>query len=381
MQSNSTYILIDSETVDSKWRSQSRRPVRPRDDEYLSHIVEACAANIVALDDNGSVVCVSRPWRVFTASNTLQLPNGSHGLELLTSCPPEGSENDQPATRFLDDVQQMIRTQRFEFHNHYIFDGVNGFRWFVVRATRLDKRGFAGARILVTLEDITLRRHAEEELRSICGRLINAQEEERKRIARDLHDVVSQRVAVLSIELEQLRRKLPDQQSDLHSIVRMALNQTTELASDIHQLSYHLHSFKLDQLGLSASLRSLCESFSTSPSLNISYREEGSLDQPSPDTALCVFRIAQESLHNVVKQSGAREAKVILTATPESVRLRIRDNGCGFDIEQARQKKRLGLTSMKERLRLVGGEMSIRSRRAQGTEIDILVPLQSTQHE
>jgi signal transduction histidine kinase len=217
-------------------------------------------------------------------------------------------------------------------------------------------------RIMVTLEDVTRRRQAEEELRNIGGRLINAQEEERTRLARELHDDLSQRLALLSLEIEQMRPHIQPAQHGLTNSVDRLSKKTQELGSDIHRLSYQLHPFKLDHLGLSAAIESLCVELSAHRDLEIRFRKHGFPAVLPEEVTLCVFRIAQESLHNVVKHSGASAAQVVVTKTASAVRLQVSDNGVGFDAELVKRKKRLGLVSIKERLRLVGGKISIRSR-------------------
>lgn len=159
----------------------------------------------------------------------------------------------------------------------------------------------------------TRRKLAEDELRHLGGRLIKAQEEERSRVGRDLHDDLSQRLAVFSIELEQLRRKLPGERDDLTCSVMSLITRAQDLASDIHRLSYELHPFKLDTLGLSAAIKGLCEEISNHRDLKIKFQQKGFPAALPPDVTLCIFRVAQEALHNIVKHSGAREAKVILT--------------------------------------------------------------------
>jgi signal transduction histidine kinase len=136
-----------------------------------------------------------------------------------------------------------------------------------------------------------------------------------------------------------------------------------------------LHPFKLDHLGLSAAIESLCGELSLHPDLKIKFRQQGFPAVLPEEVTLCAFRIAQESLHNVVKHSGAGEAQVVVTKTTNAVRLRISDNGVGFDVELVKRKKRLGLISIKERLRLVDGKLSINSQPNRGTQIDVSIPL------
>ncbi len=351
------------------WSRQCRDPAAGQADTeiLLQRIVDASAANVAAFDEAGDLLYASRAWRLFAEQNGFGTAKQAFGLHHLRAC------NEFPRREgrgLAEAIQQVLRGQHLEFHQEYVFEGATTTKWFLVRAARLDMLG--GFRVLVTLEDMTRQRQAEEELRNIGGRLINAQEEERSHVAREL----SQRLAMLSIEIEQLRQKIPAKDKDLARHVQQVWSQTQELCSEVHRLSYQLHPYKLDHLGLSAAIKCLCEELSEHQDLRIKFQQKGFPVTLPPNITLCIFRVAQESLHNIMKHSGAHEARVLLTKTSEVLRLRVVDKGCGFDIEQAKTKKRLGLISMRERLRLVGGEIAIRSQPSKGTEIDVLVPLQ-----
>jgi signal transduction histidine kinase len=369
LRTNLSYIAIKPELATvTRWESKQRK--EPASEKFLQRVVDACAANVVALDETGAVLHVSRAWRIFAARNGFGGEEGSYGLDDLQTCNGTSGKN-----KFVHDVQKIIKGLHAEIEKEYILRGLNSSKWFLVRAARLAMPAMSGFRILVTLEDITRRKLAEEELRQLGGRLIKAQEEERSRVGRDLHDDLSQRLAVFSMELEELKQKMPEDRDDLTSHVVSLMTRAQELTSNIHRLSYQLHPFKLHTLGLSAAIKDLCEEISDHRDLKIRFQPKGFPAALPPEISLCLFRIAQEALHNIVKHSGAREAKLVLTKTSEAVRFRALDRGCGFDVEAAKTKKRLGLLSMRERLRLVGGELSIRSRRSEGTQIDVLIPL------
>ena len=206
--------------------------------------------------------------------------------------------------------------------------------------------------------DISERKRAEEALKYLGSRLIAAQEEERKRVARELHDDLNQRMAVLSIELEQLGQKIQKNNSLRKRLHKLQL-QAQEISSDIHRLSYQLHPSKLDHLGLAAAVKSLCDELSLvqSGKLRIHFHQSGLPADLPKDTTLCIFRITQEVLRNCVKHSGAESAQVVLTKTDHAIRLSVSDNGCGFDTRSDLMEKGLGFISMQERLRLVGGEI------------------------
>lgn len=223
--------------------------------------------------------------------------------------------------------------------------------------------------------DITERKQTEEKLRELSGRLINAQEEERSRVARELHDDLNQRMALLSIELEQLGQKIPEGQEDIRKRVRDLWTNAQEISSEIHRLSYKLHPTKLDHLGLASAVKSLCDELSHHHEIRIEFNQKGFPATLPKDVTLCVFRIAQESLRNVIKHSGVNEARVILDRNDDAVQLIVSDLGCGFNTNSELSTNGLGFISMRERLRLVGGRISVHSEPLCGTQIEVSVPL------
>lgn len=222
--------------------------------------------------------------------------------------------------------------------------------------------------------DVSERKRAEEALKDLGGRLIAAQEEERRRVARELHDDFNQRLAVLSLELEQLGQKI-QKPLGLRESVKRVQAQAQEIAAEIHRLSYKLHPSKLDHVGLAAAVKSLCAELTESGKLKVEFHQSGFPATLDGDVTLCVFRIAQEGLRNCVKHSGAESARVVLTRTRNAVRLIVNDNGCGFNASTALMEKGLGFISMKERLHLLGGQMNVYSRPLRGTRIEVSVPL------
>ena len=222
--------------------------------------------------------------------------------------------------------------------------------------------------------DVSERKRAEEALKDLGGRLIAAQEEERRRVARELHDDFNQRLALLSLELEQLGQKIQTPQR-LRESVKRAQAHAQEIAAEIHRLSYKLHPAKLDHVGLATAIKSLCTELTQSGKLKVHFHQTGFPAVVDRDITLCVFRIAQEGLRNCAKHSGAESAQVMLTRTRNSVRLVVSDNGCGFNTKTPLMEKGLGFISMKERLHLLGGEMNVYSRPLRGTRIEISVPL------
>jgi PAS domain S-box-containing protein len=229
------------------------------------------------------------------------------------------------------------------------------------------------AQVYGFMVDITDRKLADEALLDLGGRLISAQEAERGRIARELHDDVNQRMALLSIELEQLGRGInePAKQNIFEKLQR----QVKDLSSDIHRLSYRLHPSKLDHLGLGAAVNSLCEEFSESAKRKVVCHRSGFPSTLPKDVELCIFRIAQEAVRNSVRHSQAETIRVVLIRTRNAVRLSVSDNGCGFNPKSEVMQSGLGFISMRERLHVVGGEMRVYSQPRRGTRVEVSVPL------
>ncbi len=212
-------------------------------------------------------------------------------------------------------------------------------------------------------------------LLELSARLIGALEEERSRIARELHDDFSQRLALLSVDLELLRAQPPDSSENFSQCLESPLQRTKELASDIHRLSYQLHPSALEQLGLVAAIRAYCKELSGQHELHIEFAHHEVPRQLPENVALCLYRIVQEALRNVIKHSGAQTARVELSGTAEELALQISDTGTGFDSRRVQARRGLGLLSMRERLRIVGGKISIERLEPNGTRIEVRVPI------
>jgi signal transduction histidine kinase len=223
--------------------------------------------------------------------------------------------------------------------------------------------------------DVTDHKKAEEALFSLGGRLIEAQEQERRHIARELHDDISQKLAVLSIELQQLALMLPESQPDLRQRVESLMNSTSEVTDDVHSLSHRLHSAKLEAVGLLPTMRGFCRELAEQRDVNINFTYSGVPDSVSLPVSLCLFRVLQEALNNAVKHSGARDFEARLERVADDLQLTVRDRGVGFDPEVAMYKEGIGLISMKERASLVKGTLSIVSRPHSGTLITARCPL------
>ena len=222
-------------------------------------------------------------------------------------------------------------------------------------------------------------RESQRELQVLTGRLIHSQETERRRIARELHDDLNQSLALLSVDLDILGQKHLETDIRLKGRIQELSARVKELSSSVHSLSHQLHPSKLEQLGLVAAVRGLCKELTQSHGLSIAFAAHDMPDTLPDDTALCLYRVAQEALANVVKHSSAQHTRVELIRTAGSVSMRIADDGVGFDSEIAEGFGRLGLVSMRERLRLVSGQITIDSKPPDGTRIAVSVPVDTSE--
>ena len=281
-----------------------------------------------------------------------------------------------------EDLQRCMETYTDAFEHRQRFtmeyrlrrhDGE--FRWVLdIGVPRFNAGGsFAG--YIGSAIDVTDRKEAEQALTTVSGRLIEAQDAERRRIARELHDDISQRFALLSIELQRLADALPKSSVELRNGTKQLLKRTSEISSDIHALSHRLHSSKLEYLGVVAAMESFCSEFAAQQGMEIEFEHSDVPRSLPQDISLCLFRVLQEGLRNAAKYSGAQHFKVELRGTPGAILLLIRDSGAGFDPEAAMKNGGLGLISMRERVGLVKGTISIASKPNAGTEIRVQIPV------
>jgi signal transduction histidine kinase len=234
-----------------------------------------------------------------------------------------------------------------------------------------------------TVHDLTLiaklfaqvvaRRQAESSLEAVAGRLINAQEAERRRIGRELHDHIGPLIALLGLTVEERNSNFASARA-MRRNTRELRRQIGEVSKELHGLSHQLHSATLESQGLVPALRRLVTDVSERHNLLIGFRQNAMPPSVASDVALCLYRVAEESLNNVVKHSRARSAFVALKGRPNEIVLTVHDHGAGFDPEAHRARTGLGLVSMRERLRLLLGTMRIESAPAHGTKVMVRVP-------
>jgi PAS domain S-box-containing protein len=229
--------------------------------------------------------------------------------------------------------------------------------------------------------DITTRKRAEElleqnhkDLSLLAGRIISVQEEELRRLSRELHDDLTQRLAAFAMEAALIEKQLDPSQSRTVDDLKGLRNNLSEVADEVHDLSRRLHPSILDDLGLVQAVQTESAAFINKTGIYLSFTTQGLPESLAQQLSLCLYRVIQEGLQNIAKHSGAKAASISLKGLSNGLRLVIVDNGVGFDPEEVRNKAGIGLSSMRERVRLLDGEISFASKPGQGTQIEVFVP-------
>ena len=215
---------------------------------------------------------------------------------------------------------------------------------------------------------------AKEKQMQLSGLLINAEEKERSRVASELHDDFSQRLAILALGLENVDEATPASLDHVHKQLHELARSTSELGSDLHTLSHRLHSSTLESLGLAPAVGALCREFTAKQDIRVDFKADEIPQSVHADVALCIFRIVQEALRNLKKYSGAEEAEVDLRMTGGRLEISVRDEGRGFSLSDLGQNGGIGIRSMEQRARLLGGTFEIHSEPGKGTTLEAWVP-------
>ncbi|MGA9304364.1 MAG: PAS domain S-box protein [Candidatus Sulfotelmatobacter sp.] len=305
-------------------------------------------------------------WLDFTGFSQTDLLNGLAGI-----VHPEDYLQFQDVYCRGFDQRQPFRKE-FRLRRH---DGQ--YRWMLnVGVPRFFEDGsFAG--FIGTCIDVTDRKLADDALTNMSRKLVEAQEQERARIARELHDDINQRLAMLGIDLQQLREHYAELPVEISSRMKELQEQTTGIANDVQSLSHELHSSKLEYLGAVGGMKSWCKEFSERQALHVEFKSPDAEISLPKEIGLCFFRVLQEALHNAAKHSGVKRIEVQLREDSGEIHLVISDSGRGFDVGTAMQGRGLGLASMQERVRLANGRIEIQSKPMGGTTVHVRVPFGS----
>jgi PAS domain S-box-containing protein len=333
-------------------------------EELLKIFVKHVPAAVAMFDRDMRYLQASDRWCAELSLDSLQLLGRSH-YEIFPDIPERWKEIHRRAL-----AGETVRADEDHWDRA---DGTTWLRWEIRPWQNLD--GTPGG-VLIFSEDITRRKQMEGLLSEIPRKLIEAQEQERTRIGRELHDDIGQRLALLSVQMQQLQDD-PLILSEAHGRMGELQKQTSELAADVQSLSHELHSARLQYFGIAGAMIIFCQEFGEQQKVEVDFQAYDLPSLLSPDTSLCFYRVLQEAMHNAAKYSGVRRFEVRLWGTSDEIHLTVRDSGAGFERETAKESRGLGLISMEERLKLLKGTLSINSQPNRGTTVHASVPLGS----
>lgn len=335
-------------------------------EERFRFLADAAPVMIWMADPDSLCTYVNQRWLDFTG-RTMEAELGNGWVERVH---PEDQQRCTDAyIRAFERRESYTIEYRLRRH-----DGE--YRWILDSAVpRFNQDGsFAG--YICSAVDVTDRKRAEEALSNLSRRLIEAQEQERRHIARELHDDISQTLAILALELHQFAGLLPDSQVPLRDTFDSLMKRVSKLTTDVHGLSHRLHSSRLvETVGLVPAMQDLCEELAKHRDVQVDFTHSGVPEALPQAVSICLFRVLQEGLNNAVKHSGARLFEARLERVLDELQLTIRDSGVGFYPSMAVYNKGIGLISMRERVGLVNGTMSLTSEPQNGTEIMVRVPI------
>jgi PAS domain S-box-containing protein len=366
-----TVVLIVLQTLlicGLLWQRARKRKVEAvlRESERRFRVMADTTPSLIWMcDEEGKVIYQNDQRVAFTGPD----PNGAYGDSWTAYVHPDDLKNVQDALAWaLKSGQRFSKEYRLCRH-----DGI--YRWMLdIASPRVNGDGsFAG--FIGSAIDITDQKLAQEALETVGGRLIEAQEEERRRIARELHDDISQKLALLAMELTRADYSVNGSPEATKERLKELQQYCSTIAHDVQTLSHQLHNSRLDYLGLAAALKGFCKEFGSQYAVRVEFKDENVPGNLPRNISLCLFRVAQEALHNAVKYSGAKKFAVELTATRTEIQLLVTDPGAGFDTEHVKSNPGLGLVSMQERVHMVQGRFHLESKPGEGTKIIASAPL------
>ena len=355
-------------------------------DIFVHTVLDSLSAQVCVLDKEGVILKANDAWRESTRQQADGLfIIGQPGENYLDRCRHTVAGGTSTGRAILKGIEAVLTGDQPRFIAEYHEAVPQEERWFMMRVTPLkDSQGVVishtdiSERVRMGLEleqHVFLLDEKQKELESLTGKLIEAQEQERKRIARELHDDFNQLLAALAVELETLECAPIARPERVARQLARIRGQVGQLSDDLHDLAYRLHPSLIEHVGLEVAMRDHVAEFTKRTGLPVMFIAREVPVAISPEVTTNLFRLMQESLQNVFKHAGATDVTVRLSGSSKGIGLSVRDNGKGFDLEnKAARMKGLGLVSMQERARLLGGFLRIHSLPTDGTKVCAWVP-------
>src|SRR5829696_8034271 len=324
--------------------------------------LDSLSAYVAVLDATGTIIAVNKAWRSFAQQSGYGSEDDGVGSNYLAVC-----ESSAPCSRdaaaTAKGLREIMAGRRREFRMEYPCIGPDGPRWFQLRITRPALQEIP--RIVVAHEDITEVKRAQEDLARLTARLMRLQDDERRSIARELHDTTAQNLLAVTLNVTRLRERLRNSSPALDHILAEILDLAEQSLQEVRTLSYLLHPPLLDVVGLGSALRWLCEGFSERSGIRVDTLVGEGVEALSRDAATALFRVAQECLANVHRHSGSNWARMAIHRIDDVVRLDVSDGGCGFQARPATEPAKpvggvgVGVSGMRIRLEQLRGNLEI----------------------
>lgn len=366
--------------------SQRRAEETLRESERFAHAtIDSLSAHLCVLDETGTVLAVNRAWRDFARANSPTPDNTHLGESYLKTCDAVTGVEAGDAQEFAAGIRAVLSGRRDDFRMEYRCDSPSERRWFIGRVTRFGGEG--PTRLAVVHTNITERKQAEDELRrshqqlrALAARVEAVREEERTRVAREIHDVLAQELTRLKMDIVWLKRRLappldPDQQKAVGERLAVMTTVTDTAIQTVQKIATELRPVVLDSLGLCAAVEWQARDFQARTGIVCvaTVPERDLAVDRNRSTAM--FRVMQEGLTNVLRHARATRVEVILSAEEDQLILRLQDNGCGIPPEKLQDPRSIGLVGMRERALLLEGHFEIRSQPGAGATLEMTLPL------
>jgi signal transduction histidine kinase len=328
------------------------------------------------IDSHGKIVAVNNDWTLLARQTGVKLARVGVGANYLEVC-RKASTFSLTSNKALTGILQVIKEEVPAFTMDYTCQTPAGPAHFRMNATQIHYRS---ARVAISHTDITdlevSKRKDYERVQKFARRLINAQEEERQRISREIHDDLGGRIAFLAFSVRQIAAQRPKNFGCIEAELNKVVDGLTDLATGLRDLSHSLHPPSLRYVGVGGAVKSIAKAFQENYGIAIDVRVPKELPHLPADLELCVFRICQESLQNIAKHSGASKARIVLEHSGNQLCLSVSDSGKGFVRSEAVLSGGVGMLSMQERAISIGGNMIVTTSPGEGTEVSLTVPLQ-----
>jgi PAS domain S-box-containing protein len=344
--------------------------------ELLQSTIDALNAHIAILDENERIIAVNEPWRRFTRSNGYKGSDGGVGRKYAEVC--KSSIRREDAASVLQGIRAVMNGERSDFRFVYQSCHETEEAWFQLRVNRFYSRGIL--RLVLAHENITEIEQANDALRQLTHRLLQSQDEERRRIARELHDSTVQNLGALIAHLAFLRKRAGPLESQDEIRISESVSLCDQVIKEIRTLSYLLHPPLLDEVGLASALQWYVRGFSQRSGIQVEVAVVRDIGRLPSEVEMALFRVVQESLTNIHRHSGSARADIRLTKEGDQVLVQVKDRGRGMRLESSAdsgntiQSIGVGILGMRERLRQLGGRLEIKSSYG-GTTVTAIVPL------